>query len=479
MARHAPPRAPNLRLLFEPSARSNRSRRVIVLAYGTAFFALTAVSLLRQSGAPPTDTIWAEDGMIFYPQALTHSVLGALFTPYAGYLQLFPRLMFDWVSILPPADVAGAAAIVGAASLAALALFVFHASRGIIPSSAGRSLLVGAMVLLPLATGELLNNVVDAPWWFFFATFWALLWRPRTLIGAIAAGVICFLSAGSDPLVGLFLPLALARFYILGWRECSAPLGLGVGLIYQVIGVLIAGGHSAFATASTYGIPKIVGDRLGIGWIGGNRITDSVVSSQSWFWPVLGEVLLLAVLGIAVVLRRRRLLVFVITSLSFSVLVLVVSVWVRGVGPAMFSTPVVAGGRYLATPILLIWGAVIAEATWVPIASRFPVRSLGIALCCAVLIPVWVIDFRTANERTGGPFGVTKLRRHDSPVAARRQAHTPSRSARRVGSPSSRARISLLTRDDRSRSWSRPPAPGSGDRRAAPSSRRTARRRPR
>ena len=128
MARHAPPRAPNLRLLFEPSARSNRSRRVIVLAYGTAFFALTTVSLLRQSGAPPTDTIWAEDGMIFYPQALTHSVLGALFTPYAGYLQLFPRLMFDWVSILPPADVAGAAAIVGAASLAALALFVFHAS---------------------------------------------------------------------------------------------------------------------------------------------------------------------------------------------------------------------------------------------------------------------------------------------------------------------------------------------------------------
>ena len=61
-----------------------------MLTYGAAFVALTLVSLLRQSGASPTNTVWAEDGTIFYGQALAHPFLVTLFTPYAGYFQLFP-----------------------------------------------------------------------------------------------------------------------------------------------------------------------------------------------------------------------------------------------------------------------------------------------------------------------------------------------------------------------------------------------------
>ncbi len=374
-----------------------------MLTYGLAFVALTAVSLLRQSGASPTNTVWAEDGAIFYSQALTHSFFGALFTLYNGYLQLFPRLAFELIRILPTADVAAAAATVGAASLAGLALFVFHAARGLIPSVAGRSLLVGTIVLLPLATGELLNNVVNVPWWLFFAAFWALLWRPRTSIGFLFAALVCFLAAGSDPLVGLLLPLAAARLYALGWKEGAAALGLGLGLVYQVIGALQPGHQSAFTSSSTHGILKVLGNRLGLGWIGGNRITDHVVTSSSWFWPVLGGVLLLAVLAVALVLHQRRLLVFVITSLAFSILLLVVPVWVRGAGPMMVGSTVLFGGRYAATPILLVWGAVIAEATSLPSTTRSSARHLGVVLCCACLIPIWVIDFRTPNGRSEGP----------------------------------------------------------------------------
>ena len=92
--------------------RSGRSIQVIVLSYGAAFVALTLVSLLRQSGVSPTNTVWAEDGTIFYGQALAHPFLVTLFTPYAGYFQLFPRLTFGLLSILPPADIAASAAIV-------------------------------------------------------------------------------------------------------------------------------------------------------------------------------------------------------------------------------------------------------------------------------------------------------------------------------------------------------------------------------
>ncbi len=375
-----------------------------MLIYGVAFCILTAVSLLRQSGEPPTNTVWAEDGAIFYSQALNHSFFGALFTPYNGYLQLFPRLVFAPLAALPPADLAATAAVVGAASLAGLALFVFHAARGVIPSVVGRSLVVGTMALLPLASGELLNNVVNVPWWLFFAAFWALLWRPRTPVGSVLAGLVCLLAVGSDPLVGLLVPLALVRIFALGWKEEAAPLGLGLGLglVYQVIGAFQPGHQSAFTNASTYGVPQAVGDRLGLGWIGGARISDYFVTSSNWFWPVLGALLLVAVLAVAVVLRQRRLLVFVITALSFSVLLLAVPVSVRGVGAAMVGRNVFYAGRYVATPILLVWSAVIAEATSVPSETRLA-RHIGVVLCCACLIPVWVVDFRTANGRSDGP----------------------------------------------------------------------------
>ena len=109
-------RAPNIRLLFEQAAPSTRSSRIIVLAYGVGFVALSTVSLLRQSGAPATNTIWAEDGAVFYSEALRHSFFGGLFTPYGGYLQLYPRLAFGLLRFLPVGDIAATTAIVGAAS---------------------------------------------------------------------------------------------------------------------------------------------------------------------------------------------------------------------------------------------------------------------------------------------------------------------------------------------------------------------------
>ena len=263
-------------------------------------------------------------------------------------------------------------------------------------------MLVGTIVLLPLATGELLNNVVNAPWWLFFATFWALLWRPRTPIGMIAAGAICFLSAGSDPLVGLFLPLAAARLYVLGWKDGAGPFGLALGLVYQVVGSF-GPGQSVFSTASGHGIFRVIAIKFGLGWLTGVFITNHFVASTSPIWPVLGLLALLGVLAVAVVLRQRRLLVFVITSLGFAVVILVGSVCVRGVSAVMAYTPEQTASRYLAVPILLVWGAVIAEAVSVPVPRRLALRYVAIVLCCACLVPVWAIDFRTANGRTEGP----------------------------------------------------------------------------
>ena len=86
------------------------------------------------------------------------------------------------------------------------------------------------MALLPVATSELLDNMVNLPWWLFFAAFWAFLWRPQTAAGRVVAGAVCFLATASEPLVALFVPLAVVRALVLRpLREHAAAAGAGVG----------------------------------------------------------------------------------------------------------------------------------------------------------------------------------------------------------------------------------------------------------
>ena len=71
-----------------------------------------------------------------------------------------------------------------------------------------RLVLVAAVIFLPLATGEILDNNVNIGWWFFFAAFWALLSRPRTPLAPFSPASSARWPSGTEPLVALFLPLA-------------------------------------------------------------------------------------------------------------------------------------------------------------------------------------------------------------------------------------------------------------------------------
>ncbi len=71
------------------------------------------VMLVRVAGPVPAwDSIYAEDLSIFLVQALQHP--WPLLVPYAGYLQLVPRLIAQFVFYLPLRDAAAAFAIIGA-----------------------------------------------------------------------------------------------------------------------------------------------------------------------------------------------------------------------------------------------------------------------------------------------------------------------------------------------------------------------------
>ena len=79
-------------------------------------------------------TLWAEDGAIFYSQAVTQSFWHTLVTAYNGYDQLVPRLAVQMVHVAPVGDAAAVVALAGAAGLASLGCLVFHMARGQIRS---------------------------------------------------------------------------------------------------------------------------------------------------------------------------------------------------------------------------------------------------------------------------------------------------------------------------------------------------------
>ena len=62
------------------------------------------------------------------------------------------------------------------------------------------------------------------------------------------------------------------------------------------------------------------------------------------------------------------------------------------------------GSRYSATPVLLVWSAVLAEAVRLSKVTQRPmVEYVPAAACLILLVQVWVLDFRPASLRTNGP----------------------------------------------------------------------------
>jgi hypothetical protein len=71
------------------------------------------------------------------------------------------------------------------------------------------------------------------------------VWRPRSLAGAVVAGVVCFAAASSNALAALYLPLVAARVIALPRvREQAATIGLIVGGALQLPAVLTLSRHT-------------------------------------------------------------------------------------------------------------------------------------------------------------------------------------------------------------------------------------------
>jgi hypothetical protein len=375
--------------------------------------------------------MWAEDGAVFLSQAVSHSLVANLFTPYSGYLHFAPRLLAQADTLFPLRDAAWLYAVEGSMVATGCALVVFRATRGLIGSRTLRFTLAAAMLCLPLAHYELLANLVNIQWYLTATVLWVLIWRPRTASGRSVACLVAFLAAGSQPLVAIFLPVAVLRVLTTRtWWENAATIAYAAGLSCQAWSLIAHPAPSASALAYVQAgaplIAKLFVLRVGLGTLGGTGPTDTL---WAHFGILAAIVATLLVIG-AVVLGLRRAVrpvqVWAVTAMITGALLFAYMTHARYVLIALApgQDPLQWDSRYSYVPVILMLAALAMAGgnilTRLPPRTRWVTLTLGLACLVALWIPgfcegtragpTWSVALASADarcHRPGEPVAVT------------------------------------------------------------------------
>jgi hypothetical protein len=376
-----------------------------VFSVGVVALAVPLV-LIRQVGASPLDTLWAEDGAQFYTQALWSSPLPALTMQFGGYLHVYPRLIAEVAAALPPDWVAEVFALGSAATVVALAAVVFMATAGHIRSLTLRATLVVAMVLAPVAGGEMLNNVANLQWYLLFAAFWVLLWRPPDTTGFAAGLAVCVLAPLSAPLSVGLIPAAVLRLVaVRSWRDRVFPVAFLAAFAIQLARMVTLPSQAhAGGTPDQY--VAVLSQRVLVPALAGLKVASGVWVRLGWVGPALvGAVFVAGVVWGAVrrdFPRRWTFLLALLTMLTTFTPAAMARDGLMGLlwkpGEAH-----VAGGRYTFVPILL---ALSAAALLLDRRPRWAGSALweGVQFSFVVVVVLTAgMSFFAHNSRSPGP----------------------------------------------------------------------------
>jgi hypothetical protein len=393
--------------------------RAIAVVAQLAALAVGAVVLLLRVPGSPWHSFFAEDLGVFFVGGLSSP--WHLLVPYAGYLELLPRVIGQLAAYVPLRNAPAAVAFAGSAVASGCALFVFHASAGHIRSAAWRALLAVSIVLLPVAPLELADNGVDTPLYLILALFWAVLWRPRTRAGMAVAAVVGFLAAASDPLSVVLAPLLAARVAALRRsREHAVTVGWAAGCLLQ----LPVARAAAAAHRSRLG--RLAPPGQSLSFYGHDVVLPSLGWHLAWHLQALAGrngatlivgAVLAGVFALIVVTQPGRVRIFTVTALGtglvFTLVAATISSWVAIEPVTMLWEP---GSRYTTLPIFLFASAaVVAADAMTRRAFPLPERRLRAIAAAVALVAVlsvgWVTDFRYVTGRSG--------ERPWAPVAAR------------------------------------------------------------
>jgi hypothetical protein len=220
-----------------------------------------------------------------------------------------------------------------------------------------RGTLAVLTVLAPTASLESIDSGTYVLWFMLFASFWLLIWRPRTTAGAVLGGLFLLFTALSTPEIWFFAPVALLRLIALrDRRDLLLLAGWVIGSAAQVPAYVFSNETTEKALYThdiwTAFLQRVLngaalGERLGgVGWDGLG-------------WALLIFLIVFAVAGLAIGLWRTeaRARWFAALGVVIAVAMFVLTVYQRAVGPQMvWPTDIHFGnaGRYTIVPALLL-----------------------------------------------------------------------------------------------------------------------------
>jgi hypothetical protein len=401
-----PPRLP-------PSApRRGRWERLV----GAGLLALAVVlPLLRQTGVPSWDTIWGEDGWVYFQQAHDHGA-GVLIRGYAGYLQLAPRLLSVASVLVPLRDLTWYFALLASVVGAGLAWFVYWASEGWIDSRPVRIAFASLVVLMPALGYENTANVTNTIWILFGMAPWAFLSMSEGRRATVLRGGVAFASATATALAAVFLPLAIGWAVVRRrrptWIVVSA---FCAGLLVQFAVVTHTRDTRPRTTIRQASkLPEIVGIKVFALFLVGERGIRAVWDQRATLAVAAPLVVLVGLAALLPGIGRRKqgvVVAFVVLALA----AFVVPVWGRGTNQVALALPLhsIFGAaqaghyspmatRYSVVPILLLAGAAA-----IVLGARRPDRP-SLSAVARVAFVTWVVaitlvGFTVTNPRSWGP----------------------------------------------------------------------------
>jgi hypothetical protein len=373
---------------------SRRARLAVAAALLAAFSALIAA---RRPDVLLRPQFYAEDGMVWYANAHNWAAGGltAIFVPYGGYLQVFPRLAAVVAQLV---GLAAAPLLLNAIALLVQAVApVFLLSdrfERALPGRHRRLLLSFLLVAVPNMM-EIHGNVTNSQVHLALLALLVLLAEPASSAAWRAFDVGCLVISGvSGPFCVLLLPIA-ALCWLRERARWSLVRLLVVGAVALVqASVLVRRGpmHRVAAVVGAYGasptsLLDLVGSQIFVAGLGGvwsyASLREGLFARQPWL-PVLIGALGLVLLVRALLLTRsfalRVLLLFAVLHFSAGLTTPIIfgdkPVW------ELLKTPG-AGQRYYYFATL----AMIVTLLWMVAADpRRALRGVAAALLAVLLL---------------------------------------------------------------------------------------------
>jgi len=385
------------------------------LLASAAVVALTAAQLWYQGGAPSYRTVFAEDGVVFFRDAVNDG-LGSLTHSYSGYLVTIARLLAIPATWFPLDRLASYFAVAGALAGALIAVSVYVLTDQAIDSRLLRAALAFAVALHPVLAGENLANITNILWVLLFAVFWALVRRPNNGPDVALAALIAFLGATSTSVAVIFLPVAVWAVWARRDRSTLVITGsFAAGLLLQAVAYLSTSDHGP--TGQAHGLPTLYVARvLGVVAVGVRGAQDLWnAGGRALLFPF--ALVLLALVGALVVFTRGTPRTLGLVTAGYSVVLFAAPLAIRGTAAMTLGHVWTDGAqRYAVLPVLFLIASLAITVSHLSFSSR--ARLVLACLLTAQLVIVTALTIHTRNSsRSNGPEWYPEL------VAAARSCH--------------------------------------------------------